>query len=353
MSEGTGAETVGGTERRLDMKRAWLVMTFTLALALPAAGSPAQRAVRARVVYQGRNAGQEQSDRFSGKYRIGRDGRVSITNIAGDITVTAGSGEEASVEAIKRTRGDRSELGFVRIEVDNGPGRVDIRTVHSGRNDHVSVDYTVTVPAGASLEVHSISGSVKITGVRGVVRAESVSGGMTAASTPRLELAKTISGNVSVTDVADGDTLALGTISGGVSARSVKARSLQVSSISGQTRLTDVTSDRLTVKAISGGVEYEGPIVTGGSYDFNVHSGTIRLALSNPAGFVLNANSFSGAIRSELPLTIGGDTNVTAGNRRGRRDAFMTNHSIRATYGDGSATVTVRTFSGDIIISRR
>jgi DUF4097 and DUF4098 domain-containing protein YvlB len=181
-----------------------------------------------------------------------------------------------------------------------------------------------------------------------------VSGGVTAASTARLELAKTISGTVSVSDVSDGDALTLGSISGGVSARTVKARSLQISTISGQTRLTDVTSDRLTVKAISGGVEFEGPIVSGGSYDVNVHSGTIRLALSNPSGFVLNANSFSGAIRSELPLTIGGSTDVTAaGGRRGRRDSFMTSRAIRATYGDGSATVTVRTFSGDIVITRR
>ena len=333
------------------MMRTWLAMTVGLAVALPAAGSPAQRA--ARFVYQRRTAGPDQTDRFSGRYRIGRDGRVSITNIAGDIVVTAGSGDEVAVEAVKRTRGDRSELASVRIQVDSGPGRVDIQTLHTGRNDRVSVDYTVTMPAGASLQVHSISGSVKITGVRGAVRAESVSGAMTAASTPRLELAKSISGNVSVSDVTDGDTLSLSSISGGVSARSVKTRSLEVSSISGEAKLTDVTSDRLAVKSISGGVEYEGTIAAGGSYDFNVHSGTIRLMLSNPAGFVLNANSFSGTIRSELPLTIGGDLNTPVAARRGRRDSFMNNRAIRATYGDGSATVTARTFSGDIIISRR
>jgi hypothetical protein len=31
----------------------------------------------------------------------------------------------------------------------------------------------------------------------------------------------------------------------------------------------------------------------------------------------------------------------------------MDNHSMRATYGDGSATLIVRTFSGDIVISKR
>src|SRR5262245_58735213 len=54
--------------------------------------------------YQGRDRGPEQTDRFSRKVRLGRDGRVSIQNIAGDITVTAGSGDEVSIDAVKRDR---------------------------------------------------------------------------------------------------------------------------------------------------------------------------------------------------------------------------------------------------------
>ena len=49
----------------------------------------------ARELYQGRR-GPEQSDTFSHKYRIGRDGRVSIQNVAGQITVTAGAGSSCS-----------------------------------------------------------------------------------------------------------------------------------------------------------------------------------------------------------------------------------------------------------------
>ena len=56
---------------------------------------------------------------------------------------------------------------------------------------------------------------------------------------------------------------------------------------------------------------------------------------------------------STLPLTIGGDSSARSGSTvRGRRDA-VNSHSMRATYGDGSATLVVRTFSGDIIIAKR
>src|SRR5437660_9870864 len=75
------------------------------------AAQQAYRSARAeaRELYQGRR-GPEQSDTFSRKFRIGRDGRGSIQNVAGQITVTAGAGDEGSVETDKSTRGGRAEL---------------------------------------------------------------------------------------------------------------------------------------------------------------------------------------------------------------------------------------------------
>jgi len=307
--------------------------------------------------YQGRNRGPEQTERFSRKVKLGRDGRFSVSNIAGDITVTATSGDEVSIEAVKRTTGDRDELSHVQILVDERPGRIEVRTEHEPnrrdrdrRGDHVSVDYTIVMPTTASLDMHSVSGSLKVTGLRGAVRAETISGDVNAIDSPKLELAKSVSGNVTLSGVSTDGDLAAGSISGTVFARSLKVHALDLNTISGNVKLTDVTCDRLAAKSVSGGVEYDGTLTHNGSYEFNVHSGTVRLILANPSGFVLNANSFSGSVRSDLPMTIGGDTDR---DRRGGRYGVMGNRSMRATYGDGSATVTVRTFSGDIVISKR
>src|SRR4051794_8839089 len=130
------------------MRRIVLFSAVTLAAGLPAAAQPPHDAdprivIREQVrdvirgvpvvkerelarAYQGRNRGPEESERFSRKVRLGRDGRFSVSNIAGDITVTAGSGDEVSIEAVKRTTGDRSELGRVQITVDERAGRVDV-----------------------------------------------------------------------------------------------------------------------------------------------------------------------------------------------------------------------------------
>jgi DUF4097 and DUF4098 domain-containing protein YvlB len=315
------------------------------------------REVKARA-YQGRNNGPEQTERFSRKIKIGRDGRISLNNIAGDILVTAGSGDEVSIEAVKRTRGDRSELANVQITVDERPGRVDVRAEYevnrrdrNGRSDHVSVDFTVSLPASASLDVHSISGSVKVSGVRGAVRADTVSGNVTTVDTPKLEQAKSVSGDVSLTAAAADGDLSASSISGNITAKGLKARGLDLGSVSGDINISDVTCERLGIRTVSGSVEYAGGIAKSGRYDINSHSGTVRLALANPSGFELTANSFSGSIRSDLPLTIGGDSRRDGD--RGRRQFGLTNHSMRATFADGSATLVIRTFSGDIIIARR
>ena len=192
------------------MREILITMTF-VSIAVSAAGQTIESRALVSVAraYQGRDRGPEQTERFSRKVRVGRDGRVSIGNIAGDITVTGGSGDDVSIEAVKRTRGDRNELGRVQIIVDERGGRVDIRTEHErnrfdrdGRNDHVSVDYTISMPSGATLDAKSISGHVKVSNVQGAVRAESISGNVIVAKTPRLELAKTISSDVELTDAS-------------------------------------------------------------------------------------------------------------------------------------------------------
>ena len=342
-----------------------LVITLTLIAAPLAAQDPYDRdprsvmreqardVIRGRVVvrenpraYQGRDRGPEQTERFSRKLRLGRDGRVTIENIAGSITVTGGSGDEVSIEAVKRTRGDASQLATVHILVDERPGRVEVKTDHTARTDRVAVDYTVTVPAAAGVDARSVSGHVTITSVQGVVRAETISGTITAASTPKLESAKSVSGDVDLSDATPESDLNATSVSGIIRARGVKARTLDLGTISGDVLLSNIACSRLGVRSVSGTVEYSGTLAKSGRYDINSHSGTVRLALTTDVGFELSANSFSGTIRSELPMTLG----PTSANRNERR---RPGHSTHAVFGDGSAALVIRTFSGDIVITRR
>ncbi len=127
----------------------------------------------------------------------------------------------------------------------------------------------------------------------------------------------------------------------------MKARGLQLGSVSGDVEVSDVTCDRLDAKSVSGNLEVSGTLAKSARYNLNSHSGTVRLILSGNTGFELNASTFSGSVHTDVPLTIGGDSD------RNNRRRFMSDRSMRGTYGDGSAVITVRTFSGDIVITKR
>ena len=319
--------------------------------------------VRVRQAYQG-GGGGGQSDRFSRKVRLGRDGRFSLSNIDGDIVVTGGGGEDVDIEAVKRTRGDQRQLDEVRIEVEDRSGRVDVRTIYprgNRRGPGVSVAYTVTVPASASVELHSISGNVRVTNVQGSVRTDSISGNVTASGTPRLEVVHTISGEIEIADAGSDGELTANSISGNVRARGLKARSLDATTVSGNVELTDASCERVGMRSTSGNTEYRGTLARNGRYDFTTHSGDVRLTISDAVGFDLNANTFSGTIRSDLPLTLGGPgnnrTTITPGRGRGPgieiRRGGPGRGTIQARFGDGSASIDARTFSGNVIITRR
>jgi DUF4097 and DUF4098 domain-containing protein YvlB len=308
----------------------------------------------ARELYQGRNRGPEQTaDTLSRKIKVGRDGRVSISNISGTITVTAAAGDEMSIDAVKRGRGDRRDFDRVHITIDDRPGRVEIRTEYDRsffRNDDISVDYTLVVPAGVALDVSSVSGRIRVDGVKGSTRLGTVSGNITSANTPKIENVRTVSGAVDLGGISQDGSLSISSVSGNLDLNGVRVRSLDVNTVSGETRLRDAAIERLSVKGLSGAVEYAGTLVKGGRYEVNSHSGNVRFTLGDNTGFELNAGSFSGSVRSDYQMTVGGNRNpeIRRGRGRGRPD-----ESMQAAFGDGSASLNLHTFSGTIAIAKK
>jgi len=303
--------------------------------------------------YQDSRHGPEVTERFNRSLRIGRTGTLDVSNISGDIVVTGGAGDEVRIEAVKRARSRDGEdaqrlLEELRIEVVETPNRVEVRTVYprNRRNYSGSVDYTIAMPSGASATLRSVSGDVRVTNVKGELRAESVSGNMTTAGATRLSLVKTVSGDIEVTDAAADGEVSVSTVSGTLTARGLKARSVDLSSVSGDVVITNVASERATVNSVSGNIEYTGALARNGRYEMSAHSGDVRLTITDTSGFELEATTFSGDVRSDFPLTLRYG-NEDSG-RRGRQ-----NRSIRGSFGDASALVTLKSFSGSIIVSRR
>ena len=132
---------------------------------------------------------------------------------------------------------------------------------------------------------------------------------MVATSVRRIRQAKTISGDLEIVD-SDGDEVSGHTISGTIMARGVKARTVDLQSVSGDLRLTDVESDRTFVRSVSGNVEFSGRLSRNGRYEFQSHSGDVRVSPLGSQGFSLEASTFSGDLRSDYPLTLQGSNQV-------------------------------------------
>ena len=299
----------------------------------------------------------EQVDRTTRTLRIGANGELDLNNISGDIVLTRGSGQEATIEIVKTARGQTPDdakelLGLVQVDVVERGNRAEVRTrypsgdemrTRNRRNFSVSVNFNVTAPVGARVTARSISGNVSARDLRGEIALESTSGNVIIANGGRVASAKTISGNVEVSGTEIDGGLEASSVSGTVTVRKTKARRMTLSTVSGNLALEDVDCGRVELQAVSGDVQLAGPLSAGGRYDFSSHSGNVRIIVNGDTGFELDANSFSGSIRSDLPLTgsVGGDD-------RGRRQ-----RAVRGVYGNGSAVLHLTTFSGNIVIEKR
>jgi DUF4097 and DUF4098 domain-containing protein YvlB len=304
--------------------------------------------------YQESRQGPEQTDRIVQTVKVGRGGTLDLSNISGDVRVTGTGGDEIVIEAVKRVRHRdpdqaRRLLQELRVDIGTVGDRVEIRTTYPRRGGgergvSARVDYTISVPAGAAVSVKTISGDASVTKVTGEVRAETVSGDVSVSATPNLAQAKTVSGDVTARDVAGAANLTLGTVSGSVIASGLKARSLECGSVSGDIQLSGVEVERLIAKSVSGSIEFGAALVRGGRYDFGSHSGDIRIALGSQTGFELDASTFSGSVRSDVPVTMRADN---GGDRRG------STRTIRGSFGDASALLSIKTFSGTVVITKK
>jgi DUF4097 and DUF4098 domain-containing protein YvlB len=301
-----------------------------------------------RATTRDRRTGPESTDRFTRTVRLGPNGTVAVENVAGDIVVTGGGGSDVRIEAVKRARGAdaAARAKETQIVVTERGGNIDVRTQHPRRrNSSVAVDYTVTVPDSAHVTLRSTSGDLRITNVQGEVRAETTSGDIAATSVARVRRLHSVSGTLEVTD-AEGSEVEGESVSGDVVVRNLRVRTLNVSTVSGDMRFTDVESDRAKLTSVSGDIEFTGRLARSGRYEFQTHSGGVRVVPAGNQGFDVEASTFSGDVRSDFSLTIPPGTRL--GFQPGRP-----NRSLRGTVGDAGAALILQSFSGDIEIVRR
>lgn len=278
---------------------------------------------------------------------LARDGKVFLNNLSGNIIIKSWGEARVKIDALKVSKAKtedqaRKNAAEVTIEVTKEGSTLRIVTKYPkdkkfwGDNSlNVSVHYTLTVPDKASLEVKSVSGDVDIEAIGGEAQLNCVSGDVTITNVAGVDV-NLVSGDL-VIENAMGDAK-LVTVSGNIHATRIRG-SVNASSVSGAIDLEDVSeANRVEGKNVSGNITYSGDVRPQGRYEFNSHSGNVRMVIPGSAAFEFEANSFSGVIDTDFALTVTGK---------------ISPKEVRGTVGDGGATIRLRTFSGNIDLVKK
>ena len=293
-----------------------------------------------------RNWNSKADDRQTRTLAIGASGTMEINNLSGDVKVTAGSGRDAGVEIIRHARGRTdadARLGLERVKVDvqvTG-SRAVVKSDYPNERQSpysVSIDIIVSAPAGTRLTINGVSGDILVSGIKGDLTVKTVSGDIVLSNVGAVSEAKTASGDLTITGAATDGSLDVGTLNGDLRLQNVKARRLTAGTVSGDVVLTDVSAETVEMNTMSGDAVFSGTLAPNGRYEITAHSGDVRFTPAGATGFALTARSFNGDVSASMALQ---------NESRSRRQ------SLSGKVGDGSATVTLKTFSGDITVGTK
>lgn len=272
---------------------------------------------------------QATQSRLDTTLAFSRTGTVDLTQLSGDVVVTAWDRAEVQVRAYV-------ERGQLRRRFSPSHVAVDVEPVR-GRTGESRID--VSVPAGVRVTVRSRSGDVSVRGTGAAVEVRSTSGDVTVSDAADRVVLETLSGDVRGARL--GGAVRAESTNGSIELREVSG-DVEAETTSGDVVLTGVRSRLARITTVGGDIEYEGALDAAGRYDFRSHSGDIRLEIPEGSGARFSVETFSGALDSEFQLTLEPGTRSTAKPRR-----------FEFTLGAGGARATAASFSGDIVITRR
>lgn len=251
------------------------------------------------------------------RYNLPADGSVTIVNPNGSVTVRQGPGRQVVISA-------SAASDKVEIDARQQGGRIEARTheLQPAAGNDGKVDYEVTVPADATVDIRAAAGPIRVENVRGNLHLE----GDTA----------------EITINGGGGSVSVRTVNGPVTLTNVKAR-VDVTSTGGNITMNGVTGSKVTVNTTSGAVTYKGDFAGDGDYSFTNHTGAMDVFLPASASVDLTARSMNGSVENDLQLQ----------QPQHARFAASPGKAVGGVLGGGGSTVALRSFSGKIRVKKQ
>lgn len=339
------------------MHRHFVVVAVLIALASPAPGwaqTPAETRERERDRIEREKERErdreqmrkdrEQERRDRDQERRDRDQERRVRDAAGSLDTTVAFDARGSITvncpqgAVIVTSSERSEIK-VRARTESGQIRFTSTGTQatlepaSGRGCNEG-QFEVTVPVGTRVSARSWSGSVSVRGVRGDVEARTHSADIEIRDAGPIDV-ESLSGDITISG-ASGESR-IRSVSGDIDLANARG-DVEVETVSGDIDLRDVVAKQIRSHTTSGDVNFSGQILPDGRYEYDTHSGEIRLVLPADVGAQLSVSTFSGGLESDFPITL------QAGKDHGAK-------RLSFTLGQGTARIIAETFSGDVTLT--
>jgi DUF4097 and DUF4098 domain-containing protein YvlB len=252
------------------------------------------------------------------RYTVKPRSSISITNQYGPISVKSAGGNQVSVTAILQS--EKVEI----YQRQNG-NRVDIMShlLPGADSDNGRVSYEISVPADASVTMHSSTGPLRAERLRDDVTLEGASA------------------NIDVRDVSNAH-VHIKTLNGAVAVSNIRQGHVEITSVSGDITLNGVSGSFVQVNSTSGKIRYDGDFGNGGRYVLTSHTGDIEATAPVYASIEVMARSEKGAVENDFPL-------------EPEHTSFMakTGSAFAGTVGKAASSVKLFTFSGKIHLKKR
>jgi hypothetical protein len=238
---------------------------------------------------------------------------LDVSTGSGSITISNGSAGTAHIVGhikvgkgfFKRSSADVADLierfeANPPVELENG--RLSVGHIQDkAYQNNVSMSYEIVVPANTEVISDTGSGSQSVSGIAAPVNADTGSGSITLTDIGGPVTAKTGSGRIKAERVAGAFEAHTG--SGSITMIQVAPGDVEATTGSGSINLEGITGS-LRAKAGSGRITIQGTQT--GDWRINTGSGSVNVDLPDDAAFRLDAESSSGSITIDHPVTVQG-----------------------------------------------
>lgn len=258
-------------------------------------------------------------------------GRVTVSNVEGSVKVIGWGNAQVKITG---TLGADVE----KLEITGDENELSIEVKAPNHKEWLDTDLVLRIPAGARIEVETVSATIEVEDLTGSVDLESVSGWVKTSGRPAELSIETVSGDLTVAESAPRTDLT--SVSGSIAVEMATGR-LDAESVSGAIKVEDGSLEDASCETVSGDISYTGDIVGRGRFDIESMSGSVTLLVPPSVSAEFDITTFSGNIDNDI------------GPKAEHTSKYTSEKELSFSAGSGGARVSIESFSGSIKIKTR